>query len=141
MAKRDEEKAELHAGKLRATRFLARSSPSYMEDLDILGMATGEDRDDASTAYDGDVTETGTQAESASQGGEHSGDEHSEAGDSDAGGSRTGSKTSSGGKSRDPTDPRQRAKDNRVLLAAASRGGLSGLWKVRYLLRKPNIRP
>lgn len=143
LARAAEEKAELNAGKIRAARFLARSSPSYIEDMDVLGLDASAAPDDASTVYDGDVTETGTQAESASQAGD---DTRSEAGESTTGGgSDEGSAVSRAKSQRSANDPRVRAKmrvanDYKLLLSAASKGGIGGLWKVRYLLRKPNVR-
>lgn len=143
MAKAAEEKAELHAGKLRAARFLARSSPSYIEDMDILGM--GEGANDEASLYSGDATETeATKSESASQSGAE--DSTSESGESsksptdDAGSHTAGSKTTS----KNSNDPKNRAKariskDYKLLLNAAGKGGMLGVWQVRYLLRKDHV--
>jgi len=140
-ARASEEKAELHAGKLRAARFLSRSSPSYMEDMDILGM--GGAGGDEESVYSGDATETeATRSESASQAGD---DARSDSGESTTVTSDDDrASKASGSKAKDSHDPRRRAKekvqkDYKSLLENASHGGLMGIWQVRYLLRKPHV--
>jgi len=51
-AKQHEEEQEYQASRVRAAKYLERCSPTYMEDLDFLGLSQDEEDDD----YDGDVT-------------------------------------------------------------------------------------
>lgn len=147
-AKADEEKAELHAGKLRAARFLARSSPSYMNDIDLLGMNTDQaprqgGDENQSEFSGGEGTTEASQSESASQA-----DTQSESGkstaSSDSGSGHGGGSRVSSRKSKDTSDPKQRAKaiqqkDYRRLLKSSAKGGMMGKWHTRYLLRKPHV--
>lgn len=130
LAKQAEEKAEQQAGRVRAKRFLTQS-PTYMKDIDHLGM----EADESSTNYSGDATtDVGSHA-----------DTESRAGDSETASRAEEREAKEEAKAMGMVDPRARArakvlKDNKALMQAAAHGGFWNLWKVRHLLRKPHVR-
>jgi len=133
MAKKAEDKAEAHAGRVRAQRFLQQKSPTYMQDIDYLGVGA---EDEKSTEFSGDGTATDGETETESR----TGDESETASRAEEREERERLKAEGG-----LVDPRARArakvlKDNKQLLVSAAHGGLMNLWNVRRLLRTQHVR-
>lgn len=133
VAKHAEEKAELNAGRQRAQRFLQGSSPTYIEDIEYLGL---QEDDGQSTTFSGEIPRSDSKSEAFDSGTDEEGLRASYASGGSAAGSTIFAEAAEGAK-RGMND--RVLRDHGKLLDCAYHGGILNRWAVQRLVGKPHV--